>query len=311
MEGCGRILLFLRIIDASRFPFRVQFCLIDSLIKGREVGSDDDGGDSAGYHYTAAPSTVPKDIEEGVVDRSSSSFDHVREEDNHASSSEPSLPPLTERGRGKSRESSRASSSSRIRGGGGSRTPRSTTGSRTGSRKGRMTPIPGYSTSPRTNNPEHKSLRPVSGAMSRTRSSDGYGSTGSTEPSPAFRGLTLAVDPDVFSLGGQDPHAEIGKSVTKAVMEEHEAMDPDFETTPRPDTGGTFASSSPPKSSSVASRRINDDVRIQARRSLSSEGRHVVSKGFHRGKRNDRYGKTTRGGGSDTDSGSVVLLNDV
>ncbi|KAJ9097680.1 hypothetical protein QFC21_004717 [Naganishia friedmannii] len=287
----------------------IQFCLIDSLIKGREVGSDD-AGDSE-YHYTAASTIVPKDIEQGLV---SSSYEHP-EETHDSSSSNASVPPLnhTERGRGKSRESSRASSRFRGAGGGGaggSRTPRSTTGSRTGSRG--LTPIPTYSASP--SNAEHNSLKPKprSGAMQRTRSNDGYGSTGSTEPSPAFRGLTLRDamedDGEVFALGGDDPPRN-DKRADTADAEEHNAVDPDA--TPRPDTGGTFQ----PAPSVVAPKRINDDVRIQARRSLSSEGSHIVRRSHHRSKRNDHHKGnstvTTLESDAEAEGENVVLLNDV
>ncbi|KAJ9123903.1 hypothetical protein QFC22_000693 [Naganishia vaughanmartiniae] len=311
----------------------IQFCLIDSLIKGRELGSDDDQASSeAGYHYTAAPSTAPKDLEEAV---DSSSFDHQQDNQAPSPSTYDSLPPPlhhTERGRGKSRESSRASSSSRFRDAvGDTRTPRSATGSSRG-----LTPLP--STSSTFTNAELGSLKvkPQAGAMSRTRSTDGYGSTGSTEPSPAFPGLTLRDEDededededdgyDGFALGGEES-PRTNKATADTGTDAHEVEEPDK--TPRPDTGGTFQNQPPPPSSlpppppfKVAPKRMNDDARIQARRSLSSEESRVVRRNphhhhhhhHHRGKQNDpRHNTLSRGNDSETDTGgSVVMLNDV
>lgn len=111
--------------------------------------------------------------------------------------------------------------------------------------------------------------------MRRTRS-DGYGSTGSTTPSPVPRALKLSDD-DIFPL----PPNDVGSV--------HIDADPDA--TPRPSDAGF-------PTLQVMPSRIDDRVRIQARRSLSNEGelpRHV-----------NRWNKAGRG-----EPENVVMLDDV
>lgn len=118
--------------------------------------------------------------------------------------------------------------------------------------------------------------------MRRTRSGDGYGSTGSTTPSPVPRALKLS-DEDVFPLASSH---DVDSFPRRHV---EEGFDPDA--TPRPGETTGF-----PVRWEMPS-RIDDRVRIQARRSLSNEGempRHA-----------------SRWGGRHGEEGNVVMLDDV
>jgi hypothetical protein len=178
----------------------------------------------------------------------------------------------TERGRGRSRDASRASS--RVRDG-GSRTPRTT------STTGLSRPLTPIATSPLL---APISVSPVSPyrslgvlqsgeGMRRTRSSDGYGSTGSTVPSPVPRAQRLH-DHDVSPIPGQDDDSDGDPDITPRMA--------DVSRIPGP----TMAFPS----------RIDDRVRIQARRSLSSEEPRRRTDGHE---------------GSRTREENVVMLDDV
>lgn len=272
--------LFMNVIQVcNAWPFArwnlalivfVQFCLIDSLIKGREGPTDEEG-----YAYTPAP-TQPKDLENASPAHSDTEGTPPARQSRLRGTSHAT--PSTgdaDRGRSRSRDSSRASS--RLRG--GSRTRQ------TGSRP--LTPLttphspllnPQALPEDEIDSPPDRGLRVKSEPMRRNRS-DGYGSTGSTTPSPVPRALQLSND-DIFPLRSDD----IGGSVNA-----HDETDPDA--TPRP-SGVAHSFPVPPGMSS----RIDDRVRIQARRSLSNEGavpRH--------GSRWKQHGEGE----------NVVMLNDV
>ena len=263
----------------------LQFCLIDSLIKGREDAMPQDG-----HAYTPAP-TQPKDLEEALLD-------DPTDGEPHSSPTQPrlastftfhqrgdSLDADGERGRGRSRDASRTSS--RVRGDDdGTRTPRTT--STTGIPRQR-TPV--VATSPLLTpitvspGPSYRSLsmNHLQGAegMRRTKSSDGYGSTGSTVPSPVPRAQRLR-DQDVSPLPGSGGY------------DNDDGLFSDLDITPRPadvsripDPVLTFPS------------RINDRVRIQARRTLSSEEPRRTS------------GDGMRGTRESAGAGNDVMLNDV
>jgi hypothetical protein len=118
--------------------------------------------------------------------------------------------------------------------------------------------------------------------MRRTRSGDGYGSTGSTTPSPVPRALKLS-DEDIFPLPTHDVGSSPGRRFEESVG------DPDA--TPRPGDGAGF-----PMPLGMPS-RIDDRVRIQARRSLSNEGEVPQ--------------RVRRWGGRHGEEANVVMLDDV
>lgn len=236
-----------------------------------------------GHAYTQA-ATQPKDLEEAILeetmdDDSTSSPRHPQRRTNLTHRREDSLSatsaPDTERGRGRSRDASRASS--RVRDG-GSRTPRTT--STTGISRP-LTPIATspllapISVSPVSPYRSLGVLQPSGEGMRRTRSSDGYGSTGSTVPSPVPRTQRLR-DHDVSPIPGQDDDSD---------------GDPDI--TPRMG----YVSRIPGPTMAFPS-RIDDRVRIQARRSLSSEEPHRRAGGH----------EESRNGAKE---GNVVMLDDV
>jgi hypothetical protein len=180
--------------------------------------------------------------------------------------------PDTERGRGRSRDASRASS--RVRDG-GSRTPRTT------STTGLSRPLTPIATSPLL---APISVSPVSPyrslgvlqsgeGMRRTRSSDGYGSTGSTVPSPVPRAQRLH-DHDVSPIPGQDDDSDGDPDITPRMADVSRIPGPTM----------------------VFPSRIDDRVRIQARRSLSSEEPRRRTDGHE---------------GSRTREENVVMLDDV
>lgn len=191
----------------------------------------------------------------------------------------------TERGRGRSRDTSRTSS--RVRDG-GTRTPRAT--STTGVSRP-LTPIatsPLLGPVPISPDASYRSLgvQPSTAeGMRRTKSSDGYGSTGSTVPSPVPRSERLR-DQDVSPLPGhnEDDDEQISSSV-------------DLDITPR-----LADVSRIPGPAMAFPSRIDDRVRIQARRSLSSEEPH------HRTGRMGGHGGGSRQGAK---AGNVVMLDDV
>ena len=262
-----------------------QFCLIDSLIKGREDAMPQDG-----HAYTPAP-TQPKDLEEALLDdptvpesqssptqpRLPSAFtSHQRGDSLHADG---------ERGRGRSRDASRTSS--RVRGDDDvNRT------SRTTSTKGiprQRTPV--VATSPLLTpvtvspGPSYRSLSTnhlqTAESMRRTKSSDGYGSTGSTVPSPVPRAQRLR-DQDVSPFPGSENN------------DHEDDLFSDLDITPRPADVSRI-----PGPVLTFPSRISDRVRIQARRSLSSEEPRRTS------------GDEIRGTREGTGTGNVVMLDDV
>lgn len=241
-----------------------------------------------GHAYTPAP-TQPKDLEEALLedttDREPDSSPTQRRirttVSTHKRSDSAEID--NERGRGRSRDASRTSS--RVRGGDdGLRTPR--TASTTGMIPSRpLTPIIG-TTSPLlapihvSPGPAFRSLGVHQGAedMRRTRSSEGYGSTGSTVPSPVPRAQRLRdqdVSPLPGSVEGDDDYVPF----------------PDPDITPRPVDVSRIPATAFPS-------RIDDRVRIQARRSLSSEEPRRTSGGLS-------------GSREGAGEGNVVMLNDV
>jgi hypothetical protein len=109
--------------------------------------------------------------------------------------------------------------------------------------------------------------------MRRTRSSDGYGSTGSTVPSPVPRAQRLH-DHDVSPIPGQDDDSDGDPDITPRMADVSRIPGPTM----------------------VFPSRIDDRVRIQARRSLSSEEPRRRTEGHE---------------GSRTREENVVMLDDV
>ncbi|GHJ88606.1 hypothetical protein NliqN6_5008 [Naganishia liquefaciens] len=275
----------------------IQFCLIDSLIKGREDAMPQDG-----HAYTPAP-TQPKDLEEALLDDSidpepDSSLTQSRFPTTFPSHQRgDSLNTIDgERGRGRSRDASRTSSRARGDHVDGLRTPR--TASTTGVPRQR-TPVvatsPLLGPIPVSPGPSNRSLGMNhlydAEGMRRTKSTDGYGSTGSTAPSPVPRADRIR-DQDVSPLPGLGNTGD--RDNDDDDDDDVDGPFPDLDITPRPADVSRI-----PGPSMIFPSRIDERVRIQARRSLSSE--EPRRKG----------GRGTQGSRDGAGLGHVVMLDDV